>query len=78
MVTNLAIQGKFYITEDKINMQVLCIRSMKTKDDHKIGNVNLKIFIEKQMTLENYHKASKYTEEDVTNRNKEMQKIIQT
>ena len=35
-------QGKFYITEDKINMQVLCIMSIKTKDDHMISNINLK------------------------------------
>ena len=30
------------------------------------------------MRLENYHEASKYTEEDVTKHNKEMQQISQT
>ena len=30
------------------------------------------------MRLKNFHEASKYTEEDVTNHNKEIQQIIQT
>ena len=37
-------QGEYDITEDKINMPVLSIRSMKTNYDLKIGNVNIKSF----------------------------------
>ena len=39
---------------------------MKTKDDHKIGNINMKSFTVNKMRLKNYQNASKFTEEDVT------------
>ena len=43
-------------------------------DDHKVGNSNMKSFIENKMRLENYQKASKYTEKDVTNQKKKCSK----
>ena len=52
-------------------MQVLSIMSMKTKDDLKIGNINIKSFTENKIRLENYQEASKFTKEDVTNLKKE-------
>ena len=44
--------------------------SIKTKADHKICNINIKSFTESKLK-ENYQKASKYTKEDVTYKNKE-------
>ena len=37
-------QGGYDITDDKINLQLLSIMSIKTNDDLKIGNVNIKSF----------------------------------
>ena len=45
---------------------MLSILSMKTNDDLKIGNVNIKSFTENLIGLEKYQEAFKYTEKDVT------------
>ena len=44
MIANLENNGNMIL--QKINMQVLSIMSMKTNDDLKIGNVNIKSFTE--------------------------------
>ena len=41
----------------KINQQVLSIMYMKTNDDLKICNVNIKLFTEKLIRLENFQEA---------------------
>ena len=51
---------------------------MKTKNDHKICNINMKYFTENKIGLENYQRASKFTGKDGTNQNKEMWQRIQT
>ena len=43
-------------------MQVLRIISMKTKDDFKIGNINIKSITDNKIRLENYQEAFKYME----------------
>ena len=58
-------------------MQVLRIISMKTKDDLKIGNINIKSITDNNIRLENYQEAFKYTEKDVSNLYKEIQHIIE-
>ena len=58
-------------------MQVLRIISMKTKDDFKIGNINIKSITDNKIRLENYQEAFKYTEKFVSNLYKECQHIIE-
>ena len=61
MVINLA---------NKIKSTCNCyVNTNDNQDDNKIFNKNLKSFTENKRRLENYQEASKYTEEDVTNRN---------
>ena len=43
-------------------MQVQSIMPMKTNDDLKIGNVNIKSFTTNLIRPENYQEAYKYTE----------------
>ena len=50
-------------------MQVLNIMSIKTNDELKICNVNIKSFTADLIRLENYQVAFKYTEKDVMNLN---------
>ena len=50
-------------------MQGLSIMSMKTNDELKIGNVNIKSFTADLIRLENYQEAFKYTEKNVIKRN---------
>ena len=57
-------------------MQVLRIISMKTKDDLKIGNINIKSITDNKIRLENYQEAFEYTEKDVSKLYKESQHII--
>ena len=56
-------------------MQVLRIISMKTKDDFKIGNINIKSITDNKIRLENYQEAFKYTEKDALNLYKESEHI---
>ena len=58
MIKKLSKQGEYTTTEDKINMQLLSIISMKTKDDLQIGHK--KIFTENKIRPENYQEAFKY------------------
>ena len=67
MIANLENNGNMIL--QKINMQVLSIMSMKTNDDLKIGNVNIKSFTENWIRLENYQEAFKHTEKDAKNLN---------
>ena len=58
-------------------MQVLKIISMKTNDDLKIGNINIKSITDNKIRLENYQEAFKYTEKVVSNLYKDCQHIIE-
>ena len=75
IVTNFK-KREYDITEDKINMQVLSIRSIKTNDVINIGNVDIKYFTANLIRLENYQEAFKYIGIDVTNRNSESRHFI--
>ena len=58
-------------------MQVLRIISMKTKDDFKIGSINIKLITDNKIRLENYQEAFKFTEKVVSNLYIECQHIIE-
>ena len=48
--------------------------SIQTKDDHKIGNINIKSFTENKKRPESGQESTEYTEGDLTNHNKEIQR----
>ena len=50
---------------------------MKTKDDFKIGSINIKLITDNKIRLENYQEAFKFTEKVVSNLYIECQHIIE-